>query len=246
MAAVRSSPDVQTTKPSRGATMGTTRPSIRRRKLKEGGGLMSRHRDRKGAPPWDLPDAGTGDFDPHAQPAPVYEVELDLLSVGGIRGNGNIPVALLGSADFDVRNVRIDNSLRFDSLAPRLSTRRASRIVPIRASTRKIRTRISSANSRTPRIRGRQDQTIGTLTGKLINGVPIRGTRNSVLPGDRAPRCAPGITRDAHCGREEKSERLTTPAASLFDRALAVGPIPTCDTSTRRFACRARSGSGCR
>jgi hypothetical protein len=26
----------------------------------------------RGPPLWDLPDAGTADFDPHAQPAPEY------------------------------------------------------------------------------------------------------------------------------------------------------------------------------
>ena len=30
----------------------------------------------RGPPLWDLPDAGTGDFDPHAQPAPEYELDL--------------------------------------------------------------------------------------------------------------------------------------------------------------------------
>jgi hypothetical protein len=37
-----------------------------------------RHRAsrRPGGPPlWDLPDARTGDFDPHAQPAPKYEFD---------------------------------------------------------------------------------------------------------------------------------------------------------------------------
>ena len=29
----------------------------------------------RGPPLWDLPDAGTGDFDPHAQPAPEYEFD---------------------------------------------------------------------------------------------------------------------------------------------------------------------------
>jgi hypothetical protein len=30
----------------------------------------------RGPPPWDLPDAGPGGFDPHAQPAPGYEFAL--------------------------------------------------------------------------------------------------------------------------------------------------------------------------
>ena len=29
----------------------------------------------RGPPLWDLPDAGTADFDPHAQPAPEYEFD---------------------------------------------------------------------------------------------------------------------------------------------------------------------------
>ena len=32
----------------------------------------------RGPPLWDLPDAGTGDFDPHAQPAPEYEFDQRL------------------------------------------------------------------------------------------------------------------------------------------------------------------------
>ncbi len=33
----------------------------------------------RGPPLWDLPDAGTGDFDPHAQPAPEYEFDQRLI-----------------------------------------------------------------------------------------------------------------------------------------------------------------------
>jgi hypothetical protein len=29
----------------------------------------------RGPPLWDLPDARTGDFDPHVQPAPEYEFD---------------------------------------------------------------------------------------------------------------------------------------------------------------------------
>jgi len=29
----------------------------------------------RGSPLWDLPDAGAGTFDPHAQPAPDYEFD---------------------------------------------------------------------------------------------------------------------------------------------------------------------------
>ena len=32
----------------------------------------------RGPPLWDLPDARTGDFDPHAQPAPEYEFDQRL------------------------------------------------------------------------------------------------------------------------------------------------------------------------
>jgi hypothetical protein len=32
----------------------------------------------RGPPLWDLPDAGAGTFDPHAQPAPEYEVDQRL------------------------------------------------------------------------------------------------------------------------------------------------------------------------
>lgn len=32
----------------------------------------------RGPPLWDLPDAGAGDFDPHAQPAPEYEFDQRL------------------------------------------------------------------------------------------------------------------------------------------------------------------------
>ena len=32
----------------------------------------------RGSPLWDLPDAGTGDFDPNAQPAPEYEFDQRL------------------------------------------------------------------------------------------------------------------------------------------------------------------------
>ena len=37
------------------------------------------HRPAARRPPlWDLPDAGTGDFDPHAQPAPEYAFDQRL------------------------------------------------------------------------------------------------------------------------------------------------------------------------
>ena len=32
----------------------------------------------RGPPLWDLPDAGAGDFDPHAPPAPEYEFDQRL------------------------------------------------------------------------------------------------------------------------------------------------------------------------
>jgi hypothetical protein len=32
----------------------------------------------RGPPLWDLPAAGPGDFDPHAQPAPAYEFDQRL------------------------------------------------------------------------------------------------------------------------------------------------------------------------
>jgi hypothetical protein len=97
-----------------------------------------------------------------------------------INGKGNIPVAVLGSADFDVRNVRIDGSLRFDTLAPRLHATGQPHCSYSHVDKKHPYENLVCEFENSPGT-WETGQTIGTLTGKLVNGVPIQGSESICL-----------------------------------------------------------------
>ena len=97
-----------------------------------------------------------------------------------IRGKGNIPVAVLGSANFNVRSVRTDDSLRFDTLAPRLWKKGQPHCSYSKVDKKHPYEDLVCEFENSPGT-WEAGQTVGTLTGKLINGVPIQGSENICL-----------------------------------------------------------------
>ena len=95
-----------------------------------------------------------------------------------IRGKGNIPVAVLGSANFNVRSVRTDDSLRFDTLAPRLWKKGQPHCSYSKVDKKHPYEDLVCEFENCP-AHGRRGGPVGTLTGKLVNGVPnCQGSEN--------------------------------------------------------------------
>jgi hypothetical protein len=99
--------------------------------------------------------------------------ETDGSACISLRGKGNVNVAMLGSAHFNVKDVRLDDSLRFGTLAARFNKGKANCSVSQVNGDGYDDLVCNFPNSPDSWQPG---QTFATLTGKLFNGVPIQGS----------------------------------------------------------------------
>jgi hypothetical protein len=92
-----------------------------------------------------------------------------------IGGKGTIPVALLGSATFNVKEVRLDDSLRFGTLATRVHKGKPQ--CSIERVNGDAYDDLVCHFDNSP-ADWQPGQASALLTGKLVNGVPIQGSQN--------------------------------------------------------------------
>ena len=144
-------------------------------------------------------------FDPAAPPALIQQLadsiapacvdcdfKPDVLSVAidvkpgvsasegcvSVGGKGTIPVALLGSATFNVKDVRLDDSLQFGALATRMHKGKPQCAVS-RVNADAYDDLVCHFDNSPA---GWQPgQTSAVLSGKLVNGVPIQGSESICL-----------------------------------------------------------------